>query len=66
VTEVTGEEVDVTWAPARPQDVHSIVLDTRRLRRLMHWDPMPLAEGLSVAWDRRQRATWQPVGLRTA
>ena len=66
VADVAGERLDVTWAPSRPQDVLSIVLDTRLLRDLVPWDPMPLADGLAAAWDQRQRTTGRPVGQRTA
>lgn len=66
VADVAGEHLDVTWAPSRPQDVHSIVLDTHRLRGLMPWDPTPLADGLAATWEQRQCTAGRPVGLRTA
>ena len=53
--EITGARFDVTRSPARPQDVHSIVLDTSRLSRLLTWDPRPLADGVAAAWERRVR-----------
>ena len=53
--EITGARFDVIRSPARPQDVHSIVLDTSRLSRLLTWDPRPLADGVAATWERRVR-----------
>jgi UDP-glucose 4-epimerase len=50
VEAVTGSELHVQWLPRRPSDVHAIVLDISRLRRLMTWQPRTLEEGIAQTW----------------
>lgn len=56
VQEVSGRELAVDYLPARPTDLGRVVLDVSLLRRLVPFEPTPLAEGLALLWDGR------PVG----
>jgi UDP-glucose 4-epimerase len=56
VEDVSGRELAVHYLPARPTDLGRVVLDVSLLRRLVPFEPTPLAEGLAMLWDGR------PVG----
>ncbi|HMD45911.1 MAG TPA: NAD-dependent epimerase/dehydratase family protein [Acidimicrobiales bacterium] len=56
VQSVTGRRLAVEWLAARPGDVTSVYLDTRRLATLTRWEPASLSEGVGATWEAWQRA----------
>jgi UDP-glucose 4-epimerase len=51
VEAVTGSDLHIRWLPRRPSDVHAIVLDLTRLRKLMAWHPRVLEDGITQTWQ---------------
>ena len=52
IQEETDLEIRIDRRPGRPGDVHEVILDTTLLRSLIHWDPVPLREGVTQTWER--------------
>ncbi len=51
VAEVTGQTLRVTYLPPRPLDVPINILDTRRIRAVLGWQPrVELRQGLERTW----------------
>jgi UDP-glucose 4-epimerase len=50
VEATTGRRLPVEWAASRQTDVSAVYVDTSRLRQLIEWHPMPLAEGVAAMW----------------
>ena len=50
VEQITGVELSISWESDRPFDVRAITLDTSRLRRLIDWEPIQLADGIVCTW----------------
>ena len=51
LSRVTGLRAIVEYAPARPHDVQSVVLDITRLRSLMAYEPKTLTDGVVLVWS---------------
>lgn len=47
IKEIVDEDVKIEYTPARQVDVSSVVLDTRKLRNLIHFNPRTLCEGIN-------------------
>jgi UDP-glucose 4-epimerase len=60
VAEITGTTVPVERRPARPGDVHRVVLDIGLLRSLLPFDPLPVREGLARTWTAMSEAALTP------
>ena len=50
VAEITEWEPRCRWLPPRALDVRAVVLDVSRLRSLLPFDPVPLADGIAKTW----------------
>lgn len=50
IAEIVEREPMTVFVPQRPYDVHSIVLDISKLRRLIQFDPTPLEAGVRATW----------------
>jgi len=56
VEAATGKKVGVNYRPARGGDVHRIVLDNRRMRDLLGWQPaVTLEDGIRRTWTWMQQ-----------
>jgi UDP-glucose 4-epimerase len=51
VERTVGRRLRARFEPARPTDLHRVVLDVTRLQRLVPMAPMPLAEGVRRTWQ---------------
>ena len=61
---VTGRDVQVHYEPSRPFDVPAVVLDTRRIREQIGWEPqIQLHDGLSGMWQGMQKEALLKKGL---
>jgi len=61
VESVTGRSLEREPRPARPGDVHRVVLDITRLRRaLPEFEPTPFADGVAQMWHSLERAEPAP------
>lgn len=48
---ITGKEITVNYGPGRPFDIPEVVLDTRRIREQMGWQPkVMIHDGLERTW----------------
>ena len=58
--EISGVDIEVIHAPERSHDVRAVVLDISRLRSLIDFEPVPIAEGLRRVW---RHAAEDPIAL---
>ncbi len=63
---VTGAHLRVEWAPRRPSDVHSIVLNVSRLNTMMAWQPRDLETGIEQVWHELSTGATYSPGMLSA
>jgi UDP-glucose 4-epimerase len=52
ISEVTKRQLDVVYSPSRKHDVPQIVLDIRRVRKELDWQPItPIRVGIERTWE---------------